>query len=138
MVQKHVVEAIGSARLRVYYVWQPILPSDTRAAARARARAIRDPRVRSFWDTVHQLGDAFGRLLELPDGRPAAFDGHRIAWDMYLLYPPGVRWTTQLPKPSYWQHQLRGLPRESRLDGPALRGRILRALARGEGRSGRP
>ena len=29
------------------------------------------------------------------------------AWDIYMVYPPGVRWEAELPPvPAYWMHQL--------------------------------
>ena len=29
------------------------------------------------------------------------------AWDVYLLYPAGIRWETEVPpSPAFWMHQL--------------------------------
>jgi hypothetical protein len=41
-------------------------------------------------------------------------------WDVYLLYPPGVRWEGSIPPaPMYWMHQLEALSSSviPRLDG---------------------
>ena len=35
------------------------------------------------------------------------FDPEKSAWDVYLLYSPGIIWTDEdLPKPSDWTHNL--------------------------------
>ena len=44
------------------------------------------------------------------------------AWDVFLIYPPGVRWEGELPPaPFYWEHQL-GSREKPRVDGPYLDG----------------
>lgn len=44
-----------------------------------------------------------------------------VAWDVYLVYPPGVEWsTTHPPKPSSFMHQLHELPTARRLDATKL------------------
>jgi hypothetical protein len=36
------------------------------------------------------------------------FDSEKSAWDVYLLYSPGIMWTNEdLPMPSDWTHNLR-------------------------------
>src|SRR3972149_2989825 len=30
----------------------------------------------------------------------------RVAWDVYLVYPPGARWDHDPPVPAEWRHQL--------------------------------
>ena len=42
------------------------------------------------------------------------------AWDIYMVYSPGVRWNgTNPPKPSYWMHQL-GNKVTARTEAPLL------------------
>jgi hypothetical protein len=37
----------------------------------------------------------------------AALDLHEIAWDVYLIYKPGIIWEGQQPPhPTFWIHQL--------------------------------
>jgi len=45
------------------------------------------------------------------------------AWDVYLVYGPGIQWTVSSPlEPTLFMHQLGGrLPADQRLDGPKLR-----------------
>jgi hypothetical protein len=45
-----------------------------------------------------------------------------VAWDVYLVYPPGVVWEGETPpSPAAFMHQLSGrLPADRHLDGPGL------------------
>ena len=53
----------------------------------------------------------------------------KAAWDVYLAYARGVRWTGELPpKPNYWMQQL-GLGNAPYLDAPVLADHV-RALLR--------
>jgi hypothetical protein len=91
----------SGAGFKAYVVWLPVLPDDTpRAARRALARFPEDPRVLHFWDDGLALSTAYHQVLEL-DRRK-----HRVAWDLYLLYAPGVVWHETPPIPSFWMHQL--------------------------------
>lgn len=121
MVQEHVLEAIDDANLRVYFVWLPIMLTDNAAAAEDMAAEQKDARAHIYWDPKRQLGDAMGAAMTLPH-RPPADDDHAngVAWDIYLLYPPGVTWEDTPPLPDHWQHQLTGLPADNALDGATL------------------
>lgn len=69
---------------------------------------VQDPRARHFWDARELLGKFYERALPTP-GTPS--------WDVYLLFPPGVRWTGSTPpKPSFWMHQLGGITTAPHLD----------------------
>jgi hypothetical protein len=48
------------------------------------------------------------------------------AWDVYLVYEPGIEWNGSAPpEPTFFMHQLGGrLPDGQRLDGPKLRDAI--------------
>lgn len=71
-----------------------------------------DRRVRNYWDPDETLGRAYGEMLPTPGP----------AWDVYLLFRRGVRWTGTLPpKPDYWMHQLGGVTNAPRLDPIVLR-----------------
>lgn len=49
-------------------------------------------------------------------------------WDVYLLYPPGVRWEGSTPpRPAFWMHQLEALWNRPI---PALDGAVFAARAR--------
>lgn len=69
----------------------------------ANARRLMDgPDVRHYWDGERRLGKAVSaRLGGLQDP----------AWDVWLLYGPGVVWgdAPVIPAPDWWEHQLRAL-----------------------------
>ncbi len=87
--------ALRSERLRGFVVWVPMLAEDTPAAAEAEAFA--DPRVARGWDATREIADGFAASLRL----------RRTAWDVYLIYAPGITWRDdEPPAPSAWMHQL--------------------------------
>jgi hypothetical protein len=95
------VVSASDAGFKAYVVWLPVLSADTpRVARRALGRFPTDPRVFHFWDAELALSTAYHQVLEL-DRRK-----HRVAWDLYLLYAPGVVWREAPPPPSFWMHQL--------------------------------
>jgi hypothetical protein len=56
-----------------------------------------DDRIEHIWDPERQFGELFAKTLKLKG----------VAWDVYLLYAPGVAWgTDQPPEPTFWMHQL--------------------------------
>src|SRR5437870_4647955 len=85
-------------RLRGFVVWLPMLPTDNQSAAGAQAGSFVDARVAQQWDGDRASGETFAKMLGLK----------RNAWDVYLLYAPGVKWTGETPPtPTFWMHQLR-------------------------------
>lgn len=128
-MRDEVFNKIPDPGLRIYAVWQPILPRDAaEELPQATALLAHDARVLQFWDPRAEIGRRFSRALGLPMTTPA--------WDVYLLYPPGTRWTGQAPTPAFWMHQL-GFPPWSkggeqfsklRLDGERFRQEVEKLL----------
>ena len=110
MVQSSVLETIDDPDLAVLCVWVPMLGGDDEPSSRKATRLLPDPRVRHFWTRDLELGKAFQEALDLP----------RVAWDIYFVYPAGVRWEGDPPVPASFMHQLLGLPEETLLDGDRL------------------
>jgi hypothetical protein len=72
-------------------VWIPMLDDDERPAAVAASDPFRALGVPQFWDGEQKLGRAVAGSLAIPDW---------VAWDIYLFYPPGAKWTEGgLPPP---------------------------------------
>ena len=100
---QRVVEAVFSKyrndeRLRGFVIWLPILPNDDEAAAAAQAGAFVDRRLIQQWDRDRASGRLVAKTLNLKGN----------AWDVYMLYAPGVKWTGDTPPaPTFWMHQLR-------------------------------
>ena len=119
MVQQEVLEQVDSDDLSVFAVWMPVLGSDNAAAAKDAESLLPDDRVTHYWDDDNSLGKLYGRLLTLPRGR-------QLAWDIYFVYAPGIRWEEEPPRPTQWMHQL---GRDERLlNTDMLRGTILELL----------
>ena len=74
-----------------------MLPGDSEAIAREKAVIFDDPRVHQFWDPNQLSGKAVAEAL--------GYKG-RIAWDIYLFYPPGCQWQKHPPQPADWMHQI--------------------------------
>jgi len=74
-----------------------MLADDGDDAAQRQARSWKDSLVDHWWDADKYLSECFQRRLGL----------HGPAWDLYLLYPPGLRWDDELPPiPAFWMHQI--------------------------------
>lgn len=71
--------------------------SDTEEAAMRTARAIRDPRVRHFYDPDKLAGNAVAASLG-GEGETAC--------DVYLFYEQNAVWQHRPPVPVAWAHQL--------------------------------
>lgn len=93
----------------MFVVWSSQLGADEGDVAAA-AELMRDPRAEHYWDGEDRVGAAFA---------PHVGDLEIPAWDVWMLFAPGVRWEGEgPPAPSHWEHQLsllRDLP-ERRLD----------------------
>ncbi len=88
-----------SDQLRGVRVWLPMYPGDGLGVAEAEAAAFKDPRLVDAWDPQRRLGELFAHTLGLT----------KTAWDVYLLYAPGIRWEgDDPPEPTFWMHQLGG------------------------------
>ena len=111
-VEEKLFEREPSPHLRGYAVWVPMHRANESQVATATATA-RDPRIAQFWDAHGTELVAFRAPLGLTSD----------AWDVYLLYPPGVRWDGPTPPPpTFWMHQLDSLSGSTipRLDGAVL------------------
>ncbi len=75
-----------------------MLPADNHTAALEQTARFRDTRISQYWDSHRAFGRQVAARLQLLAP---------IAWDIYLLYPPGFTWNAgHLPLPAFWMHQL--------------------------------
>ena len=89
-----------------YFVWLPIQGNDSKLDALERAIEFDDPRVRNYWDEKGVTALAWQKRLELDS----------VAWDVYFLFDRSVTWETEVPQPTFWMHQLRGIEKAPYLD----------------------
>lgn len=88
---------MDAKELEGFSIWLPIMDGDNVEAAQAQAGSFPDGRVKHSWDSERRFGALFAKTLKLKG----------IAWDVYLLYEPGVTWTEdEPPEPTFWMHQL--------------------------------
>lgn len=95
-----VLKKFPSQELQTIFVWEPMRDGDDAASATRQAATIQDPRISQGWDGSRNLGNLFAETLDL----------HETAWDVYLVYKPGIKWDeTEPPHPTFWMHQLQGV-----------------------------
>ena len=76
--------------VRVFIVWEPVLPTDWGAPSTATLRRIKDTRSAQYWDKKRLISQTVGE------------HGHRsIVWDHVSVYPAGTVWNQRPPNPLY-------------------------------------
>ncbi len=96
-VVRGLFEEFPGENLKGFVAWLPMMPEDNAQAARREAQSFEDLSVVHMWDPKCQLGELFSKTLGLGS----------TAWDVYCLYPPGVKWEeNNPPEPTFWMHQL--------------------------------
>jgi hypothetical protein len=87
-------------QLRVFAVWEPILPTDYSSPSTGVLARLSDPRVAQYWDKNHLFAEQLARRLKSdPDQpRPRCCDESGIDWDEVAVYRPDALWDAQLPR----------------------------------------
>jgi hypothetical protein len=122
VVQRYVLDQIPDPRLAVLVVWGPMLHKEKEEDAHAAAAFLPDRRALHFWTPAQAIAEAF----EKPTGLAST---HTPAWDTYLLYAPGIEWTSEPPAPTSLMHVDKPLPADRRLNGEKLRDEVRRLLS---------
>lgn len=96
-MQKGILKAFPKADLAVLAVWISMMKDDTFDAAQKASAKFIDGRVQQFYDSHRLAGKAVAASL-----------GHegKVAWDIYLFYPPQSLWGDGPPPPEVYTHQL--------------------------------
>lgn len=84
-------------KIRVFAVWEPMLPTDWGHPSTGELARLSDPRVTQFRDRGHLIAEQ----IEMgADGRhPACCSRHGAWWDVIAAYPPGAQWMGTAPAP---------------------------------------
>lgn len=86
-----------AAQLKGIVLWVPMLADDDAIAAAQQSGSRSDDRVQHWWDEDKEMSQLFAQTLGIQGP----------AWDVYLLYPPAIRWEGDVPPaPTFWMHQL--------------------------------
>ena len=72
--------------MRVFVVWEPVLPIDWFAPSTTTLGRISDSRVRQYWDKPRLLSKAMGEK-----------DDDSIVWDVVAVYKRGQVWGEGAP-----------------------------------------
>ncbi len=111
-----------SENLSSFVVFLPMLEDDNQRTAMAQSQSLTDERVLQAWDPAAEMGALLTATLGMTE----------TAWDVYLVYPPGVTWDQDAPpEPTYWMHQLSeqyGVGDAPMLDPEKLRDEVKRQL----------
>jgi hypothetical protein len=84
------LEERHDARLRVFVIWEPVLPTDLGAPSTATLRRASDPRVSQYWDKEHIISRLLGEQ-----------DRSSVVWDYVAVYQPRRLWNSAPPEPVY-------------------------------------
>jgi hypothetical protein len=82
--------------VKVFVVWEPVLPTDLSAPSTAALARIPDLRAAQYWDRQRVLSHLLGE-----HDRPS------VVWDYIAVYAPGTMWQDTPPKPAYSSHPVR-------------------------------
>jgi hypothetical protein len=95
-VQK-TLEQQPAAEIRVFAVWEPILPTDLTAPGTGALYRLSDRRVRQFWDKEHVLAKLMSQDSTDRQSKPGCCTRPGILWDLIATYPADAVWNTSLP-----------------------------------------
>lgn len=85
-----VLKQFPNRPVRVFVIWEPVLPTDWFSPSTATLGRVADSRAAQFWDK--------GRLISRSMGE---HDRRTIVWDFIGIYGEGATWNTRAPRPLY-------------------------------------
>jgi hypothetical protein len=90
------LEQHPGAKVTVFAVWEPILPTDWIPPTTGALGRLSDRRVTQFWDKDHTLAKA---MAESRAGQPQpdCCELRGTLWDLIAVYPAGAQWGESLP-----------------------------------------
>jgi hypothetical protein len=86
-----------NAAVRVFVVWEPILPTDFSAPVTWVLSRLPDRRVQQYWDRDHVVAKQMAADARPPQPGPECCDQSGILWDLAAVYPKGVVWDARMP-----------------------------------------
>ena len=81
---------INSQDVRVFVIWEPVLPTDFAAPSTAALTRIPDARAAQYWDRKRALSHLLGER-----------NRSTVVWDHIAVYAPRAVWQDTLPNPIY-------------------------------------
>jgi hypothetical protein len=123
VVERHFQEALKDPKLSLYVVWEAIGPHDTPETAAQSASLLQDERIHHFWSPDRFASTAFQAPLGVQK---------TTAWDVFLVFDKGKRWTEAPPAVDRFMHNLKSheeLPKDRLLNAETLAGEVRSLLA---------
>jgi hypothetical protein len=106
MIERRLLDRLGDPSLKVYVVWVPAMGKEDRKVTQTRTSLLVDPRATHYWAEDMSLAEAFKQPLGMKSSS---------AWDVFLVFRPGVRWGEAAPRPDLYMHrQEKELPADRR------------------------
>ena len=104
-----VLKSHAGSKIRVFAIWEPILPTDWNRPTNAVLDRLSDQRVAQWWDHRHLMAHL---LQQSAAGmNPGCCRQNGTLWDVIAVYPPGAQWTETLPAPKFFAGPVvRGAP----------------------------
>jgi hypothetical protein len=90
------LQQMNSQEVRVFVVWEPVLPTDFTAPSTSALGRIPDLRAVQYWDRKRALSHLLGE-----------HNRSTVVWDNIAVYAPGALWQDGPPKPVYSDHPVR-------------------------------
>lgn len=95
---ERILKQTQSDSVRVFVVWEPMLPTDWYRPTRPTLKRVSDTRAIQFWDKTHLISAELEQQLQQFHGNhPRCCDDGGHLWDMAAIYPPGVKWGEAAP-----------------------------------------
>ena len=82
------LEEQREGKIRVFVIWEPVLPTDLAAPSTMTLKRISDARASQYWDKEHLVSNSIG-------------DPEAVVWDYVAVYPSGKLWDKSPPEPIY-------------------------------------
>lgn len=86
-----------NAAVRVFMVWEPILPTDFMAPTTSVLSRASDRRVQQYWDRNHVLAKQMAADARSPQPEQECCVHSGVLWDLAAVYPKGARWEERMP-----------------------------------------
>jgi len=87
---ERLLEEQHDRRIRVFVIWEPVLPTDLAAPSTMTLKRISDMRASQYWDKEHLISKSLGER-----------DSDSVVWDYVAVYQPGKLWDQAQPEPAY-------------------------------------
>jgi hypothetical protein len=95
---ERILKQTQSDSVRVFVVWEPMLPTDWYRPTRPTLKRVSDPRAVQFWDSSHLIAAELKHQLQQFHGSdPNCCEQRGHLWDMAAVYPPSTRWNETAP-----------------------------------------